>query len=70
MNNTMVSCANNSDSFNIVIGGNDHVMTLDANTQFTILHGWFDEGINSFVIDAVENNNKEIAVELSFPCYD
>lgn len=64
---TVTSCNTNSGSFNINMGGTNHTMVVNNQSQFTILYNWYNEAVSAFIINSINQNNEQIYIELGLP---
>jgi hypothetical protein len=66
-NNTVASCSTNSGSFEMTMSGNEHILQVNDQTNFTILYGWYGNQENNIVIIGEDQNGKPIYIEGILP---
>jgi hypothetical protein len=57
------TCPTNSGYFEINMGGSEHILKIDDETNYTILYGWYEENQNGMVIIGSDKNDKSIYIE-------
>lgn len=66
-NNNSPNCSLNSGSFEISLGGSQHILQVNDQTHFTILYNWYGEQENNFVLIGEDQNSKSIYIEGILP---
>lgn len=66
-NNQPPACATNSGNFDISINGSNYAMVVNTETHFSILYNWSGNNATEFVIDAKDQNNNSLYIELGIP---
>ena len=62
-----VSCEANSGSFEIEVNGNQRILQIDSETNYTLVYNWFGYQESALVIYGKDQHGKTLNVEMTIP---